>query len=215
MKFQGKNFRRTVSGIAISTAACAMLSQALLGQDSGRAPGCYIAGGSAAFEQGDMDLAEREFRAALRAFPGFLEARENLAITLARKGRVGEAVAEFTEVLADRPNWAEAHYNLGLLQLEAKNLNEALIHFGRAVELNPAYPEAHNNFGLALEQQGKIDEAIAEFRTAIEFNPHSTPNTQKHGTTSASSWRKRGKRNRPLRNTRLHWKLDLIFPKLT
>src|SRR5215471_6076571 len=109
------------------------------------APGCYLAGGTEAFESGDLDLAEKDFRAALRALPGLLEARENLAITWARKGELQAAVAEFTGILGDRPGWAEAHYNLGLVLVEEKDRPGAMQHFRKALEANPAYPEAHNS----------------------------------------------------------------------
>jgi TolA-binding protein len=40
--------------------------------------------GVAAFESGDLEKAERAFRAALRDRPEFVEARQNLAVTLGR-----------------------------------------------------------------------------------------------------------------------------------
>src|SRR6266699_2284216 len=44
--------------------------------DAEGAPGCYLSSGIDAFNQGDLVLAERKFRGALKAFPGFLEAWE-------------------------------------------------------------------------------------------------------------------------------------------
>src|SRR2546425_1145194 len=103
--------------------ACATPPLCAQEQDAEGAPGCYLAGGIDAFENGDLGLAERKFRGALKAFPGLLEARENLAITLAREAKLDEAVAEFGGILADHANWPEAHYNLGLVLLQENDLN--------------------------------------------------------------------------------------------
>src|ERR1035441_3504302 len=85
------------AAVAAFTTVIACLAPPLCAQDQDaeRATGCYLAGRTDASESGGLGLAEREFRGALKAFPGLLEARENLAITLAREAKLGEAVAEF------------------------------------------------------------------------------------------------------------------------
>ena len=89
-------------------------------QEETRGPGCYLAGGLDALERGDLSLAEAEFRGAVKASSGSLEAREDLAIVLARERKLDEAVAEFREALAERPFWPEVHCNLGMALLEKK-----------------------------------------------------------------------------------------------
>ena len=141
------------AAVAALAAALACAAPSLNAQEQGveRAPGCYLAGGTHAFENGDLSLAEREFRGAIKAFPGMPEAREYLAITLAREAKLDEAVAEFGGILADRPNWPEANYNLGLVLLQENDLIGAQQHFRKAVQVDPAYPEALNSLGLTLE----------------------------------------------------------------
>ena len=87
-----------------------------------RAPGCYLAGGIDAFQKGNLSLAESEFRGAVRTSSGMLEARENLAITLAREGKLKEAATEFDGILSIRPDWPEANYNSGSVLLDQNDL---------------------------------------------------------------------------------------------
>ncbi len=119
-------------------------------------------------KKGDLDLAERKFRRALAARSGFIAAHENVAITLARKGNLHDAVAEFGSILVDRSDWPDAHYNLGLLQ--ENDLTGTLQHLRKAVDLGPGCAEAHNSLGQAFEKQGKLDAAPAEFRETVSLN---------------------------------------------
>src|SRR5262245_44671974 len=164
---------RCLTAVAALTAVIAFLAPPLDAQanDTERALGCYLAGGRDAFEKGNWGLAEQEFRGALKAFPGLLEARENLAITLAREGKLDEAVAEFGGIVADRPKSPEAHFNLGLVLLDANDLSGAEQHLRKAVELNPAYPEAQNSLGLTLQRQGNREGAAEAFRAALKLDP--------------------------------------------
>ncbi|HEV2245840.1 MAG TPA: tetratricopeptide repeat protein, partial [Terriglobia bacterium] len=69
--------------------------------------------GNKAFQSGELAQAEREYRVALRIDPAMIDARQNLAITLAQEDHLGAAAEELRRVLEARPNSAEAHYNLG------------------------------------------------------------------------------------------------------
>src|SRR5437660_3291266 len=61
----------------------------LLGQSPG--PRCHYQSGIHYFEKGNLDAAEREFREALEMSPYFVEARQNLAVALAKKGEIDAA----------------------------------------------------------------------------------------------------------------------------
>ena len=54
-------------------------------------------------ERGRIDDARVHFAEAVRLKPGFEEARLNLAVALARTGRLREALAEFRAVLQINP----------------------------------------------------------------------------------------------------------------
>src|SRR5574340_1115468 len=63
--------------------------------------------GNKAYQSGDLNQAEREYRTALRIAPTMVDARQNLAITLAQKGDLDGAAEEFRNVVSARPNSAE------------------------------------------------------------------------------------------------------------
>ena len=53
--------------------------------------------GIRAFERGELDLAKKEFSAAIKIRPDFVEPRQNLAVTLAHPGEFDAAETEFRE----------------------------------------------------------------------------------------------------------------------
>ncbi|MGH9447706.1 MAG: tetratricopeptide repeat protein, partial [Terriglobia bacterium] len=155
---------------AMALAPCA--PSAAQRKEPDRPPGCYLAGGAHALNAGNLNQAEKVFRAALQAYPGFNEAREDLGITLAREGQFDAAAGEFRKVLSVRPDLAEAHYNLGLTLIRQQNGRAALVEFRTAVRLRPDYPEAHNSIGLLLQKQHDPAGASDEFRLAVRLEPH-------------------------------------------
>ncbi len=65
-------------------------------------------------DQGKLDEAIAEFRAAIRLKPDYAEAHINLGIALQDQGKLEEAIAEYRAAIRLKPDYAEAHYNLGL-----------------------------------------------------------------------------------------------------
>ena len=65
-------------------------------------------------DQGKLDEAVAEYRAAIRLKPDYAEAHYNLGIALTDQGKLDEAVAEYRAAIRLQPDYAEAHYNLGI-----------------------------------------------------------------------------------------------------
>src|SRR5262249_13951259 len=64
--------------------------------------------------RGAPEAAEAEYRAALRLWPGSIQARHNLGMLLAQQGRLADAEQEFQAVLA-RDQVPDTAFALGLL----------------------------------------------------------------------------------------------------
>lgn len=64
--------------------------------------------------KGDLKGAEAEYRAALRAAPDDLNARNNLAGVFQRTGRVAEAVAIYEEIVKTHADYTATWVNLGI-----------------------------------------------------------------------------------------------------
>jgi uncharacterized Ntn-hydrolase superfamily protein len=67
----------------------------------------YMNAGDVAIEEGDIELAMREYGAALELLPDNVEVQYWAAVTLATSGRVDETLPAFRKIFAADPNWAE------------------------------------------------------------------------------------------------------------
>jgi tetratricopeptide (TPR) repeat protein len=101
--------------------------------------------------------------AGLPAAPGLLpEARNNLAIALAREGKTPEALdvlGRTTKLDAGDPDY---WFNLGLVELQAKQLDSAVAAFRNTLRLQPADTRARAFLAAALDGSGRSQEAGVE-----------------------------------------------------
>lgn len=108
--------------------------------------------GNAAYEEGNYALADSLYRLALVEEPENSKLYFNLGNSLAKQGKVEEAIEaylnsqEFADNKIDR---ALAQYNIGTLLAENENWKPATHHFKNALKLNPLDVEAKHNYELA------------------------------------------------------------------
>lgn len=95
----------------------------------------------------------------------------NLGTTLAKQGRVNEAIESYHEALRMEPSFTVAHYNLGNLLARQGKFDEAARYYEEALKIDPDFAEAHNNLGDVLAKRGELDGAIHHFRKALALNP--------------------------------------------
>lgn len=89
----------------------------------------HMNAGDLAVEKNDMELAMREYKAAMEMFPGNLEMKYWTAVTLANNGRVDESLTMFNTVFANDKNWKELTRRLpksGLLTVSEEDLKKIL-----------------------------------------------------------------------------------------
>ncbi len=101
-----------------------------------------VTAGSAFLEHGDLERAERAFRAGAALSDSEPIVRNNLGVVLLRKGELEEAERMLRRELEINPRYEVAFYNLGLVLKAQGRLAEAQAAFGHAVELVPKYREA-------------------------------------------------------------------------
>ena len=80
-------------------------------------------------------------------------AQNNVALELARQGKVAEAIEHFEQALRIKPDYALAQSNLGSSLYLHGRLAEAIEHFEEALRIDPDLAEAHNNWGAAILEQ--------------------------------------------------------------
>jgi tetratricopeptide (TPR) repeat protein len=96
----------------------------------------------------------------------------NLALALARKGNLNDAIANYRIALKLKPDYARAHYNLGVILAKQGNLDKGIQHLRTAVHIEPSSSEAQNNLGVALLIQGHLDAAITHLQNALKITPY-------------------------------------------
>jgi Flp pilus assembly protein TadD len=143
-----------------------------------RNPSCWMARnnlGELELQGSPDELTEAmaQFREALRFYPTYADAHNNLGVGLLRTGRADEAIAEFKEAVADKPAYAQAHDNLGVGLLRTGRADEAVAEFREAVTDNPGNVSARENLALALAQRGRLAEAAAQYEETLRLRPDS------------------------------------------
>ena len=130
-----------------------------------------VRGALATHEQGDVDAAERGYRAALTLAPKHPTATHYLGVALYQHGRLDEALPLLHAAVDLVPQEAEFHNNLGLALAAADRNEEAIAAHRRALELRPGHATAWSNLGLVLQAENRLPEAIDAFRRAIALVP--------------------------------------------
>ncbi len=157
--------------------------------------------GAAALRAGQLEAAERHFRAALRLAPAQTGARLGFGRVLAMTGRIDEAAAAYEAVLAQAPGYVEAFNNLAYCRLRQGELEEARELFARAVGANPRLAAATHVLGMLEAALGNHGRAIALLSEAVRLSPGTEAWTLDldgalalaHGGDSAASTRFRGR----------------------
>ncbi len=122
-------------------------------------------------DEGRLDEALAEYRAAARLLPGYSRAHGNLGSVLDDLGQPEAALAEYRLALQLKPNSPTLHDGVGIVFVELGRFAEAMNEFINAAQLDPASPWPHFQMGNALLKQGRDAGAIDEFREAVRLDP--------------------------------------------
>jgi len=134
-------------------------------------PDALVARALAAHQRGDLDAAERDYRAALVAAPRHPHALHYLGVVLYQRNRLAEALPMLEDSTVLVPQEPEFHNNLGLALAATDCTDEAIAAYRRALALKPDHAVASNNLGLALQAANRLPEAIDAFRVALSIAP--------------------------------------------
>ena len=123
-----------------------------------------------------MPEAISEYQRAVRIYPNYAEAHNNLGAILLQSGRTTEAVAEYQAAVRLDPDYPDAHSNLGAaLSRIPGRLPEAVAELETAVRLDPENARRRAALGsLLLQMPGRGFEAIGQLETAVKLDPELT-----------------------------------------
>jgi len=122
-------------------------------------------------QRGDLDAAERGYRAALAGDPRHPHALHFLGVVLYQRGLIDEALPLLEQAVALIPHEPEFHNNLALALLASDRVADAIAAHREALRLAPGNSSAGNNLGLALQEANDLPGAVAAFREALARQP--------------------------------------------
>jgi tetratricopeptide (TPR) repeat protein len=137
-------------------------------------PDCWLAYSNRGFgllQDGRINDAIADFKAALTAKPDYAFAHNNLGIALLQEGHTEEAIPHFQKALELKADYAEPYDNLGTILYERGQVDAAIADLQKAVTINPEYSDALFNLGIAFQAKGNWDAAIAQLRRSLEIKP--------------------------------------------
>ncbi len=114
-----------------------------------------------------------EYQKALRIYPDYAEAHNNLGAILLQSGRTTEALAEYQAAVRLDPDYPDAHSNLGgaLARIPGR-LAEAVAELETAVRLDPENARRRAALGnVFLQMPDRMFEAIGQLETAVKLDP--------------------------------------------
>ena len=121
-----------------------------------------------AHQVGELNEAEKLYRAILAVDPGHADALHGMGVLAQQVGR-GDLAERFLREALEKRNDPTFHNNLALVLLALDRPQEALARVHRALDLRYLYPEARNALGSIQERLGLRNEAIASFRAAVDL----------------------------------------------
>ena len=116
-----------------------------------------------------LDTRLEETRQALAARPGFVEARYNLSLLLAKMGRFDDAAAELRKLVAGFPDSAHYHFSLAEVLFLAKRYADSVEEYAQAARLEPNNPRNWHALANAEEKAGRTEEAKEHRQKALSI----------------------------------------------
>ena len=126
-------------------------------------------------KSGQLDEAERRYRAVLGRQPDNPDALHFLGLLLHQRGDAATGTESVRRATVAAPDYADAFNNLGNLLKLAGKFDEAEIAYRQALRLRPNDANAHSNLGVVLRVRGLLTESEAALRQAIAIDGRHVP----------------------------------------
>jgi tetratricopeptide (TPR) repeat protein len=120
-----------------------------------------------AFQEGDLDTAERLCADILQCRPDDFDALHLLGMLHFQRQRMVEALQLLSAALKSNARSSDAMSNLGLALHASGRFEEAIASYRQALLLAPDHPEILYNLGNASLELGRLDEALAAYDAAL------------------------------------------------
>jgi tetratricopeptide (TPR) repeat protein len=96
-------------------------------------------------------------------------AHNNIAVSLAEKGDVEQAIHYYNEAIRLKPKYADPYNNRGSIYGSQGQYQMAIDNFNKAIALKPDFAKAYYNRGTAYAYMGQSQVAMENFNEAIRL----------------------------------------------
>jgi len=131
----------------------------------------YVNRGLAYAEQGNVDLAMKDYERTIALNPSYAAGYLNRGVLYERFGKLDRAKEDYDAAIERDPVSAEAYYNRGIVHGELGQVQQAIEDYDAAIKLEPSFPLAYSNRGMLFVKMGRDDLAIKDFTKAIALRP--------------------------------------------
>jgi tetratricopeptide (TPR) repeat protein len=122
-------------------------------------------------KQGNLAMAEREYKKALEDNPQSATTLNNLGFVQFRLGKLDDAQAQFERAIRSEPQFAEAYNNLGLIMEARQELSSAELYYKKAINIEPELYQGYLNLGDLYLAQDNLVMAELYYLQAREVAP--------------------------------------------
>lgn len=130
--------------------------------------------GVAYSEIGKADLAEADWREAIRLRPNMTLAQKAIAQVATRKGDYGQMISSGDQIVSAQPQSPDGYLLRGSGKLGRNDVNGAEADFQKAISLAPGSPAGYSRLGFLRLSQKSYPDAEKLFNQALDRDPNSS-----------------------------------------
>ena len=120
-------------------------------------------------QQGDLEQAEKNYRAILDVTPVHADALHLLGVLSNQKQDNTAAIDLISRAIQILPNQPIYHTNLGNAYRDSGDCEQAIACYQKALQIRPDLVETYINMGVAYHQLGDLERAASAFQKAIKL----------------------------------------------
>jgi tetratricopeptide (TPR) repeat protein len=112
-----------------------------------------------------------EYQKSVTIYPDYADAQRELAILLAKAGRLSDAAAHFEKAIQLDPHNSWAHYDLGLVFLKMGRVSDAVPSYLKAVEAEPQRASYKDDLNVLLFSGDTKAGVVSNFLATVRSDP--------------------------------------------
>jgi serine/threonine-protein kinase len=112
-----------------------------------------------------------EYQKSVTIYPDYADAQRELAILLAKAGRLSDAAVHFEKAIQLDPHNSWAHYDLGLVFLKMGRVSDAVPSYLKAVEAEPQRASYKDDLNVLLFSGNTEAGVVSNFLATVRSDP--------------------------------------------